>query len=94
MDTAFEFVLKNGGIDTEEDYRYHAVEGVCSINREHRHVVTIDDYDDGARDKLACLSLDRIRRPSALCYEFASNSRISLLAWQIAGSQTVRLVAT
>jgi hypothetical protein len=48
MDTAFEWVLHNGGIDTERDYRYHAVENVCSVNREHREVVTIDDYDDGA----------------------------------------------
>lgn len=48
MDTAFEWVLHNGGIDTERDYAYHAVEGECSINRMHREVVTIDDYDDGA----------------------------------------------
>ena len=48
MDTAFEWVLHNGGIDTERDYKYHAVEGECSINRMHREVVTIDDYDDGA----------------------------------------------
>ena len=54
MDTAFEFVVKNGGIDTEEDYRYHAIEGQCSVNRKDRHVVTIDDYDDGA-PLLACL---------------------------------------
>lgn len=54
MDTAFEFVIKNGGIDTEEDYRYNAVEGRCSINRENRHVVTIDDYDDGALRSMVC----------------------------------------
>ena len=47
MDTAFEWVVKNGGIDTEHDYRYHAVEGICSVNRRKREVVTIDDYADG-----------------------------------------------
>ena len=52
MDTAFEFVIRNGGIDTEKDYKYHAIEGRCSINRENRHVVTIDDYDDGAQCSL------------------------------------------
>ena len=48
MDTAFEWVVKNHGIDTEHDYKYHAEEGVCSVNRRKRDVVTIDSYDDGA----------------------------------------------
>lgn len=55
MDTAFEWVLHNGGIDTERDYAYHAIEGVCSVNREHREVVTIDDYDDGAHMSMSCI---------------------------------------
>lgn len=29
MDYAFEFIMKNGGIDTEEDYPYKAVDGRC-----------------------------------------------------------------
>lgn len=48
MDTAFSFVIDNGGIDTERDYRYHAREGNCSVNRENREVVTIDSYVDSA----------------------------------------------
>jgi hypothetical protein len=47
MDTAFEFVIKNGGIDTEKDYKYHATRGVCSVNRRNRDVVTIDSFADG-----------------------------------------------
>lgn len=29
MDNAFQFILKNGGIDTEQDYPYLAVDGTC-----------------------------------------------------------------
>jgi hypothetical protein len=47
MDTAFQWVIDNGGIDTERDYKYSATEGTCSVNREDREVVTIDSYANG-----------------------------------------------
>jgi KDEL-tailed cysteine endopeptidase len=48
MDHAFAWVIENRGIDTEEDYKYHARQGECNVARENRHVVTIDAYHDGA----------------------------------------------
>jgi hypothetical protein len=33
MDYAFEFIMKNGGIDTEEDYPYKAIDSMCDPNR-------------------------------------------------------------
>lgn len=33
MDYGFEFIVKNGGIDTEDDYPYKAVDGQCDQNR-------------------------------------------------------------
>lgn len=33
MDHAFEFIMKNGGIDTEEDYPYRARDNTCDSNK-------------------------------------------------------------
>lgn len=33
MDYGFEFIVKNGGIDTEDDYPYKGVDGQCDQNR-------------------------------------------------------------
>ncbi|XP_051149933.1 low-temperature-induced cysteine proteinase-like [Andrographis paniculata] len=46
MDYAFEFIIKNGGIDTEEDYPYKAKDGKCDQYRKNAKVVSIDGYED------------------------------------------------
>lgn len=46
MDYAFEFVIKNGGIDSEEDYPYQESDGICDQNRKNAKVVKIDSYED------------------------------------------------
>lgn len=46
MDYAFEFIIKNGGIDSEEDYPYHARDGTCDQYRKNARVVSIDGYED------------------------------------------------
>ncbi|XAR59430.1 Actinidain [Bertholletia excelsa] len=46
MDYAFDFILDNGGIDTEEDYPYKAVDGTCDQTRKNARVVSIDGYED------------------------------------------------
>lgn len=33
MDYAFEFIIKNGGIDTDEDYPYKGKDGKCDNYR-------------------------------------------------------------
>jgi cathepsin L len=47
MDNAFEYVLKNGGIDTEADYGYWSFDLPCQHRREEdRPAVTIDGFED------------------------------------------------
>ncbi|KDP38570.1 hypothetical protein JCGZ_04495 [Jatropha curcas] len=46
MDYAFQFVIDNHGIDTEEDYPYQGRDRSCNKEKLKRHVVTIDGYVD------------------------------------------------
>ncbi|KAL7263886.1 hypothetical protein ACSBR1_001939 [Camellia fascicularis] len=46
MDHAFDFIINNGGIDSEEDYPYRAVDGTCDPYRKNAHVVSIEGYED------------------------------------------------
>ncbi|KAL6961451.1 cathepsin L [Sarracenia purpurea var. burkii] len=45
MDYAFEFILGNGGMDTEDDYPYQGVDGSCDATRS-ANIVSIDGYED------------------------------------------------
>ncbi|KAG8068093.1 hypothetical protein GUJ93_ZPchr0005g14658 [Zizania palustris] len=46
MDYAYNFVIKNGGIDSEDDYPYRQTDGTCNKNKLKRRVVKIDGYTD------------------------------------------------
>jgi hypothetical protein len=64
---------RNGGIDTEKDYKYKAQDGVCNIAKEKRHVVTIDSYEDVPPNdesalKKVCFPLHISPMKSVLCW--------------------------
>nr|ABQ10191.1 actinidin Act1c [Actinidia eriantha] len=46
MTDGFEFIINNGGINTEENYPYTAQEGQCDLNLQNEKYVTIDNYEN------------------------------------------------
>lgn len=58
MDYAFEWVINNGGIDSETDYPYTSVTGyggTCNTTKEQIKVVSIDGYKDVEEEESAVL---------------------------------------
>ena len=54
MDDAFEYILKNGGIDSEKDYPYLGLDAPCS-NRTARHVAFLTGHTDVAPKSASAL---------------------------------------
>uniref|UniRef100_M8B734 Cysteine protease 1 n=1 Tax=Aegilops tauschii TaxID=37682 RepID=M8B734_AEGTA len=69
MDAAFDFIVRNGGIDTEEDYPYTAKEGKCDLAKKARKVVSIDGFEDVPADDEASLMKAVAHQPVSVAIE-------------------------
>ncbi|KAK3007345.1 hypothetical protein RJ639_016829 [Escallonia herrerae] len=69
MDYAFEFIINNGGIDSEEDYPYTARDGRCDQYRKNAKVVSIDSYEDVPENDEKALAKALVNQPVSVAIE-------------------------
>ncbi|CAI9115836.1 OLC1v1016840C2 [Oldenlandia corymbosa var. corymbosa] len=72
MDYAFEFIIQNGGIDTEDDYPYRGRDMRCDTYRKNAKVVTIDGYEDVQAGDEAALKTAVASQPVSVAIEGSS----------------------
>lgn len=46
MDSAFEFIMDNGGLTTEAKYPYEGMDGTCNTHKSSSTAATISGYED------------------------------------------------
>mmetsp|Transcript_15277 Transcript_15277/g.40293 ORF Transcript_15277/g.40293 Transcript_15277/m.40293 type:complete len:496 (-) Transcript_15277:1023-2510(-) len=69
MDYAYQFIMENGGIDTEEDYPYTATEGECEAIKLNKHALTIDGFEDVPENNEAALKAAVAHQPVSVAIE-------------------------
>ena len=69
MDNAFKYIIKNGGLDTEEDYPYEGKDGTCSKAKAAKHVVSIKGYKDVPQNEEAQLASAVEKGPVSVAIE-------------------------
>ncbi|KAK1436605.1 hypothetical protein QVD17_02387 [Tagetes erecta] len=72
MDYAFDFIVKNGGIDTDKDYPYTGKDGRCDSARKNAKVVSIDGYEDVPVNNEAALQKAAANQPITVAIEGSS----------------------
>ncbi|KAF5740652.1 cysteine proteinase RD21a [Tripterygium wilfordii] len=69
MDYAFEFIINNGGIDSDEDYPYKGTDGRCDTVRQNARVVSIDSYEDVSANDEGSLKTAVANQPVSVAIE-------------------------
>ena len=71
MQLAFQYIINNGGIDTEQNYSYKAVQTQCNPYR--AKVVSIDGYEEVPENDERSLQKAVANQPVTVAIESASN---------------------
>ncbi|GAV81348.1 Peptidase_C1 domain-containing protein/Granulin domain-containing protein/Inhibitor_I29 domain-containing protein [Cephalotus follicularis] len=74
MDYAFEFIISNGGVDSEDDYPYRADDGRCDTYRKNAKVVAIDDYEDVPANDEKALQMAVANQPISVAIDAGSRA--------------------
>ncbi|KAG9138157.1 hypothetical protein Leryth_001389 [Lithospermum erythrorhizon] len=73
MDSAFEFIKKQGGLTTEEAYPYKAADGKCDPKKENSPAVSIDGHEDIPRNNEDALLKAAANQPVAVAIDAGSS---------------------
>ncbi len=63
MDAGFEYVISNGGLDSESEYQYYGMDTPCWTAGEKRHVATIDTFVDVPRNSSSQMAAAVLKQP-------------------------------
>merc|ERR1712166_1290884 len=69
MDDAFEYIIKNGGLDSEADYPYTMADGKCNKKKEAEKVGTITSYKDVTKNSDAQFAAAVAQGPVSIAIE-------------------------
>lgn len=66
INKAFDFIIGNGGIDTDQDYPYTGLVGLCNNRKKRRKVVSFDGYESLAMNNESVLLKAVANQPIAV----------------------------
>ncbi|KAL3741706.1 hypothetical protein ACJRO7_017214 [Eucalyptus globulus] len=69
VDSAFEFIIGKGGLTTEEDYPYQAIDGTCNTAKTVNPVASITGYQDVPADNERALLQAVANQPVSVAIE-------------------------
>ncbi|KAF5817528.1 putative actinidain [Helianthus annuus] len=70
---AFEFIVRNGGIDSDIDYPYIGMDGICNNNKKSKKRGSIDGYEHVPMNNESALQIAVVNQPVSVSID--SNSR-------------------
>jgi hypothetical protein len=73
MDTAFEFIVNNGGLTTEGNYPYTGVNGTCNSNRASSSAASITGHEDVPANDEASLQKAVAAQPVSVALDGGDN---------------------
>ncbi|KAJ7546186.1 hypothetical protein O6H91_08G029200 [Diphasiastrum complanatum] len=74
MQNAFDFIVRNRGIDSEDDYPYKGSQGPCDRSKQNSRVVTIDGYKEVAANSDNALLQAVANQPVSVAIEAAGSA--------------------
>ncbi|XP_068667774.1 senescence-specific cysteine protease SAG39-like [Aristolochia californica] len=74
MDNAFEFIKKNGGLTTEDNYPYKGVDDTCNSNKESNSSAKINGYEDVPANSEESLMKAVANQPVSVAIDASGNA--------------------